>query len=224
MNDYEIYAVDFDGTLCENKWPEIGKPIQPMIDYCIKLREEGHKLILWTCRTGEQTEAAVKWCAEHELEFDAVNANLPDEIIKYNNDPRKIGADYFLDDKNLSIDKIIRKNTPLTATKVNILGTEYEILFRKISEDKLLKTADGYIGKTVKKIVIGEKEDDCELEDFEEHQKKVIRHEIIHAFFMESGLRENFENSKYGISETLVDWFAIQSPKIFKVYEELGIL
>lgn len=103
MNVSKIYAVDFDGTLCENKWPEIGEPIQTMIDYCKKLREQGHKLILWTCRTGEQTEAAVKWCTEHGLEFDAVNANLPDEIKKYKNDPRKVGADYFIDDKNLFI-------------------------------------------------------------------------------------------------------------------------
>lgn len=103
MNVSKIYAVDFDGTLCENKWPEIGEPIQEMIDYCKRLKEQGHKLILWTCRTEEQTEAAVKWCAEHGLEFDAVNENLPDEIVKYNNDPRKVGADYFIDDKNLFI-------------------------------------------------------------------------------------------------------------------------
>jgi hypothetical protein len=106
MNDYKIYAVDFDGTLAENKWPEIGEPIQPVIDFCIRKREEGHKLILWTCRTGEQTEKAVKWCNDRGLFFDAVNENLPDEIIKYNNDPRKIGADYFIDDKNLNLNEI----------------------------------------------------------------------------------------------------------------------
>jgi hydroxymethylpyrimidine pyrophosphatase-like HAD family hydrolase len=73
MNDYKIFAVDFDGTLCQSKWPEIGEPIQPMIDYCIKLREQGHKLILWTCRTGEQIEQAVKWCNKRGLYFHAVN-------------------------------------------------------------------------------------------------------------------------------------------------------
>lgn len=103
MNVYKIYAVDFDGTLCENKWPEIGEPIQEMINYCIKLREQGHKLILWTCRKDEKLKEAVKWCNERGLFFHAVNENLPDEIVKYNNDPRKVGADYFIDDKNLFI-------------------------------------------------------------------------------------------------------------------------
>lgn len=48
--------------------------------------------------------------------------------------------------------------------------------------------------------------------------------ESIHAFHFESGIAENLENKQYGFSETLVDWFAIQSPKIFKVFQELGIL
>lgn len=103
MNDYKIYAVDFDDTLAKDKWPEIGEPIQPMIDYCIKLREQGHRLILWTCRTPEQTKEAVKWCNERGLFFHAVNESLTEEIAKYGNDPRKIGADYFIDDKNLFI-------------------------------------------------------------------------------------------------------------------------
>jgi hypothetical protein len=112
----------------------------------------------------------------------------------------------------------------LTAQKVNILGTEYKIMFRKINEDNILKKADGYIDKTVKKIIIADKEDDSDLEDFQAYQNKVIRHEITHAFFLESGLGENFENCEYGISETIIDWFAIQSPKIFKVFQELDIL
>ena len=106
MNDYEIYAVDFDGTLCENQWPEIGEPKQKIIDFCIYKREQGHKLILWTCRTAEQTKEAVKWCNDRGLFFHAVNSNLPNEIAKYNNDPRKIGADYYIDDKNITIGEI----------------------------------------------------------------------------------------------------------------------
>ncbi len=103
MNDYKIYGIDFDGTICKNKWPEIGEPIQKIIDFCIQKKSEGHKLILWTCRTGLDLDAAVKWCGEHGIEFDAVNENLPDEIEKYQNDSRKIGADYFIDDKSLFI-------------------------------------------------------------------------------------------------------------------------
>ena len=55
--------------------------------------------------------------------------------------------------------------------------------------------------------------------------KKQLRHEIIHAFLSESGLSVNFEHcSKFGHEETMVDWIAIQFPKIHKVYEELGIM
>ena len=96
----KVIAVDFDGTLCENAWPDIGKPhIGVMM--CFKaLRDMGNKLILWTCREGKMLDDAVAWCKERGLEFDAVNANLPERIAEYGTDPRKIGADYYCDDHN----------------------------------------------------------------------------------------------------------------------------
>lgn len=107
---------------------------------------------------------------------------------------------------------------------VSILGTTYTIQELSTAEDISLKDCDGYCDKTDKRIVIAKKEVDCDLGDFEQHRKKTMRHEIIHAYFNESGLAENFENKRYGIPETLVDWFAIQSPKIYKTFEELDIL
>lgn len=107
---------------------------------------------------------------------------------------------------------------------VSILGTTYTIQELSVAEDISLKDCDGYCDKTDKRIVIAKKEADCDLGDFEQHRKKTMRHEIIHAYFNESGLAENFENKRYGISETLVDWFAIQSPKIYKIFAELDIL
>ena len=101
---------------------------------------------------------------------------------------------------------------------VSILGTTYTII------EKHLKDVDGYCDKTTKEIAVAAKEDDCDLGNFEEYRKKVLRHEITHAYFFESGLAECFENIKWGIPETLVDWFAYQSPKIFKTFEELNIL
>ena len=106
MNDYKIYAVDFDGTLCENQWPEIGEPKQKIIDFCIRKREQGHRLILWTCRSGQNLANALKWCNDRGLFFHAVNSNIPEQIILYNSDPRKIGADYNIDDRNISIREI----------------------------------------------------------------------------------------------------------------------
>jgi hypothetical protein len=98
-----IYAVDFDGTLCEIAYPDIGPPKQNVIDFCKQKRAEGHKLILWTCRCGKYLEQAVKWCRQHGLVFDAVNENLPERIAEYGGDCRKISADFYLDDKNLDI-------------------------------------------------------------------------------------------------------------------------
>lgn len=76
-----IIAVDFDGTLCENKWPEIGMPNEELIEYLKKRQANGEKLILWTSRNEEQTKKAVEWCKKYGLIFDAVNDNLP-EIVE----------------------------------------------------------------------------------------------------------------------------------------------
>lgn len=96
---YTIYAVDFDGTLAESVWPGIGKPNRTLISHLIKRRNEGNKVILWTCRCGDRLEEAVTWCSYHGLNFDAVNENLPEMVEFYGNDSRKIFADVYIDDK-----------------------------------------------------------------------------------------------------------------------------
>lgn len=111
--------------------------------------------------------------------------------------------------------------------KINILGTEYRIEFRKEDEDTILKDCNGYCDVTVKLIVVlAEPNKECDYEDFSFIQKKTLRHEIVHAFLTESGLFNNTYNVDAGWAknEEMVDWFAIQSPKIFKVYSELGLL
>ena len=92
-------AVDFDGTLCTNRWPEIGKPYWGVIDELKALREDGWRIILWTCRSGDLLKAAVAWCADKELYFDAVNANLPERVAHFGEDCRKISADEYWDDR-----------------------------------------------------------------------------------------------------------------------------
>lgn len=96
----EIIAVDFDGTLCENKWPEIGKPNNEVLHYLKRRQVEGAKLILWTCREGKQLEKAVDWCRLQNLKFDVVNRNLPESIEHFGEDSRKIYATEYIDDKN----------------------------------------------------------------------------------------------------------------------------
>ena len=102
-----VYAIDFDNTLCENAYPKIGAPKCDVINFCKARKAEGHKLILWTCREGELLIKAVSWCAKFGLYFDAINNNLPERIELYGTDPRKIGADFFVDDRNLLIKELM---------------------------------------------------------------------------------------------------------------------
>lgn len=96
--DYKIIAVDFDGTLCENKWPDIGKPNYEMIAYIKSQQSKGARIILWTCRAGLKLDEALIWCSGHGLRFDAVNRNVPEIIESFGHDCRKIYADVYIDD------------------------------------------------------------------------------------------------------------------------------
>lgn len=95
-----IIAVDFDGTIVEDAYPKIGKPKLFAFDTLKKLQEEGHRLILWTYRTGDKLEEAVNFCAKNELHFYAINKSYPEEIFE-KNVSRKIHADLFIDDRNV---------------------------------------------------------------------------------------------------------------------------
>ncbi len=92
-------AIDFDGTIVEHKFPEIGKEMPKAFEVLKALSEEGHQLILWTFRDGEELLAAIDYCLEHGIMFWAVNNSYPDEeFLKYIS--RKIHADLFIDDRN----------------------------------------------------------------------------------------------------------------------------
>ena len=106
-----IIAVDFDGTLCENKWPEIGMPNEELIEYLKKRQTNGEKLILWTNRVGNRLDEAVKWSAEKGLVFDAVNENLPEIVEAFGVDSRKIFANEYIDDRNRSIGSCREKSS-----------------------------------------------------------------------------------------------------------------
>lgn len=108
--------------------------------------------------------------------------------------------------------------------KIDILGTEYTITDKTKEEDPYLEKCDGYCDKSVKKIVISKKEDDCELANFKWYRRKIMRHEIIHAFLFESGLHENWHHDEYGHDETVVDWIAVQFPKLMEVFKVAGCL
>jgi hypothetical protein len=97
-------AVDFDGCICTNVWPEIGEPNVPLIAFLIRHKAHGGELILWTCREGAELDKAVNWCwGEWSLKFDALNENLPSWKAMFGNDTRKLGADYYIDDKAICV-------------------------------------------------------------------------------------------------------------------------
>ncbi len=93
-------AVDFDGTIVENKYPKIGEEKVFAIETLKQLQNRGYQIILWTYRTGKELEEAVEFCRKRGFEFYAVNKNFPEERQE-DNLPRKINADIYIDDRNL---------------------------------------------------------------------------------------------------------------------------
>ena len=113
--------------------------------------------------------------------------------------------------------------------KVNILGSEWSVKFGNEKEYPNLTNVDGYTDLSTREIVV----DDMRAlqgqigakADLESYQKQVVRHEIIHAFLLESGLDSNSNSAdSWAVNEEMVDWFAIQSPKIFKLFNKLELM
>jgi hypothetical protein len=127
MNKKFTIAVDFDGTLCQYAFPEIGEQTilqKKLMETLIKLRSNGNKLILWTNRGDNEkfkvlTEA-IEWCKEKGLEFDAINENLQNQK-KISGYSPKIMADYYIDDKALNFNDL--KSQEETLEKLNGLKT-----------------------------------------------------------------------------------------------------
>ncbi len=103
---------------------------------------------------------------------------------------------------------------------IDILGTEYRI----IREEFGGRDMDGYCDNTSKEIHI-RTDNTNELGNFEELMKVALRHEVIHAFLSESGLRNNWHHEEYyGHDETLIDWFALQYPKVLSAHIQLNCI
>lgn len=102
MSKMLTIAVDFDGTLVENRYPKIGKPILFAFETLKKLQQEGHQIILWTYRSGVKLEEAVEYCEAKGIKFYAVNKSYPEEEYEEQLMSRKILADVFIDDRNIN--------------------------------------------------------------------------------------------------------------------------
>ncbi|MCR9182800.1 MAG: hydrolase [Flavobacteriaceae bacterium] len=93
-------AIDFDGTLVENAYPKIGKPVLFAFETLKELQEQGHRLILWTYRHGFELEEAIAFCKAKGITFYAINKSFPEEEFD-NTQSRKILADIYIDDRNI---------------------------------------------------------------------------------------------------------------------------
>lgn len=115
----------------------------------------------------------------------------------------------------------------MTTYNTTILGTPYTVNICSPDEEKLLQSCDGFCDKTSHKICVTTKAEECDLDNFDAYQRKVIRHEVLHAFLFESGMDCNINRYGTGVvsshDEQMIDWFAAQYPKIRRVYEELGV-
>ena len=111
--------------------------------------------------------------------------------------------------------------------KVSVLGTEYDV-YRGVTQDDdpFLDHCDGYCDKTLKRIVVAGIDPSNELGKFEVYEKKNVRHELIHAFLFESGLDGDsvWSNGANDHPEQIVEWFAVQFPKIQKAFQECDVL
>ncbi|KAB1067361.1 hydrolase [Tamlana haliotis] len=124
-----IIAVDFDGTIVEDAYPKVGKPMIFAFETLKKLQEDGHRLILWTYRCGSKLDDAVKFCEENGIVFYAVNSSFPEE--EYDNSvSRKINADLFIDDRNIGgfigwgevYQKLTNTEAPIPKKKKGLFG------------------------------------------------------------------------------------------------------
>ncbi len=93
-------AIDFDGTIVEHAYPDIGKEKLFAFQTLKELEKKGARLILWTFRTGKELDEALEYCRRNGIEFYSVNKNYPEEIPD-DNVSRKIDADIYIDDKNI---------------------------------------------------------------------------------------------------------------------------
>lgn len=105
MNKRKIIAVDFDGTIVEDNFPHIGKIKQEVLNKIKKWKAEGHTIIIWTCRTGEFLDKAKKFLDKYNIPYDAINENCNNPFGDKQN-PRKVYAHIYLDDKALNVDDL----------------------------------------------------------------------------------------------------------------------
>lgn len=96
-----IIAVDFDGTISSAKWPAVGPEVPGALGAMRELHDDGHYLIIWTCRQGTPLTTAINWLLEQGIPFDRINDDAPHSVETFGEPSKKVYADVYVDDKQI---------------------------------------------------------------------------------------------------------------------------
>lgn len=96
-----IVAIDFDGTLHDGQYPHIGEPLPGVVEALKGIQEDGHYIILWTCRQGQLLTEAINWMLNYGIPFNRVNDNAPHNTLHYGDNARKVYAHVYIDDSGI---------------------------------------------------------------------------------------------------------------------------
>jgi hypothetical protein len=97
-----IFAIDFDGTIVEQrKYPEIGELLPGAKEVITELRRRQHFIIIWSCREGAAASKMVLFLWQNKIPFDSINQNAPTSIVGFLSHSRKLYADVYIDDLNM---------------------------------------------------------------------------------------------------------------------------
>jgi hypothetical protein len=88
-------AIDFDGTICEHVFPEIGQEVPLAIEWIRTWKSAGAQIILWTMRSDAPLMAALYWLQTKGIQFDAINEGIGDRAWTTS---QKAHANIYVDD------------------------------------------------------------------------------------------------------------------------------
>jgi len=121
-----IVAIDFDGTIVTDKYPEIGEIKDGAKEAINQLYADGYTIIIWSCRTGINKARAIEWLVKQGIKFHYFNESSYENLKQHEfKDTRKVFANLYIDDRMLfklptwdEIYWIVRDLVPTRADKV----------------------------------------------------------------------------------------------------------